>query len=303
MYLLTTKTYMDILNVDVLSSILATLDDSTMAALNVTTTLPIQQVYQSNAYWKAKVETKIGYSTNYITVNWKRIWMELYNFKLVNNNTFAECCSKGYMDSVKCLLTIPLIDPTWYNTDCLDRASKNGHADIVQILLNDTRVDPNKSNTLDIACAWGRTDVVRVLLNDPRVTFPDSNLSLLCIPCRDEYIDILRMLLDDPRINTKKALQHGFRLSTWQAVANERIEAIRLMIADPRVDPTVEDNDLIQHACEKGYIEIVQILLSDPRVDPNAGLEGAYKKNRTGVLELLLNDPRITDENLAKYSL
>jgi hypothetical protein len=42
------------------------------------------------------------------------------------------------------------------------------------------------------------------------------------------------------------------------------------LLADPRVDPSDEDNDCIKVAASSGYAEVVRLLLADPRVDPSS---------------------------------
>jgi len=45
---------------------------------------------------------------------------------------------------------------------------------------------------------------------------------------------------------------------------------VRLLLADPRVNPITNDNLAIRWASQFGHIEIVRLLLTDPRVDPSA---------------------------------
>ena len=45
---------------------------------------------------------------------------------------------------------------------------------------------------------------------------------------------------------------------------------IKLLLADPRVDPSAKDNQAIRRASQYGYTETVKLLLADPRVDPSA---------------------------------
>jgi len=73
------------------------------------------------------------------------------------------------------------------------------------------------------------------------------------------------------------------------------IEAVKLYLSNPLVDPSLEKNVPIRLACANGHIEIVKILLKDPRVDISDGLALciATMNNRKDIMELLLQDGRI----------
>jgi hypothetical protein len=99
-----------------------------------------------------------------------------------------------------------------------------------------------------------------------------------------------------------------------QAVEKNNLEAVKVLLADPRVNPadakmtmdaqfneTPEPNYIIKLAALENNIAIVQELLKDPRVDPSKALIGAVSKlNKVGakapnwipMVELLLNHPR-----------
>ena len=45
---------------------------------------------------------------------------------------------------------------------------------------------------------------------------------------------------------------------------------MKLLLSDPRVDPSTENQEAIREACGRGHTEVVKLLLADPRVDPSA---------------------------------
>src|SRR3972149_2665922 len=47
-------------------------------------------------------------------------------------------------------------------------------------------------------------------------------------------------------------------------------EVVELLLVDPRVDPSANDNNAIRFASENGCDKVVKLLLTDPRVDPSA---------------------------------
>ena len=85
-------------------------------------------------------------------------------------------CEMGKVDVVQVLLDDPRVEvnkPTKIGETPLYLACGGGY-DVVQVLLNDLRVEVNKSTEIGatplyIACQIGKVDVVQVLLNDPRV--------------------------------------------------------------------------------------------------------------------------------------
>ena len=54
----------------------------------------------------------------------------------------------------------------------------------------------------------------------------------------------------------------------WAAQCG-RLEVVRLLIADPRVDPSAQNNKAIILAAGNGHLEVVNRLLLDSRVDPS----------------------------------
>jgi ankyrin repeat protein len=56
----------------------------------------------------------------------------------------------------------------------------------------------------------------------------------------------------------------------WRAVENGDIAFVDYLLNDPAYDPTRHDNICVTEACRRGYLDIVNRLLTDPRVDPSA---------------------------------
>ena len=69
------------------------------------------------------------------------------------------------------MLGLPQVNPSDLENEALLVAAANGHRWIVQLLLDDKRVDPScrDGRILVEACKLGRPDVVLLLLKDPRV--------------------------------------------------------------------------------------------------------------------------------------
>ena len=61
------------------------------------------------------------------------------------------------------------------------------------------------------------------------------------------------------------------------------------------------NNEAFVLACSKGHTDIVQLLLQDPRVDPTANDNYAFRcaraNERNEVVQLLLSDSRVSRTN------
>jgi hypothetical protein len=115
-------------------------------------------------------------------------------------------------------------------------ACRNGHVEVVKLLLADSRVDPSADNQLAIqwACEFQHVEVVKLLLADSRVDPSAYNQFPIRNTCEKGYVEIVKLLL-----------------------------------ADKRVDPSVDNQFPIRKACEreKEYVEVVKLLLAHQRVD------------------------------------
>jgi hypothetical protein len=94
-------------------------------------------------------------------------------------------------------------------------------------------------------------------------------------------------------------------VARW-AVAEGHVGIVKLLLADERVGIAADNNFAMHLASENGQTEVVKLLLADKRVDPsannNAALRCASKKGRAEVMKVLLTDKRVdpsVNENYA----
>jgi len=115
-------------------------------------------------------------------------------------------CEKGNIKEVIQLLHEQDLDPNCgdpenYGRTPLYLACKNGHIEIVKLLLSDTRVDINKANgygqtPLFLACQEGHIDIVELLLKDDRVDINKSTnrgSTPFFIACRKGHTKIVNI--------------------------------------------------------------------------------------------------------------
>jgi hypothetical protein len=79
------------------------------------------------------------------------------------------------------------------------------------------------------------------------------------------HYEEFKILLQDPSVDPSV---DNNRLLTM-ATCNGSIQAINLLLNDSRVDPSFENNLIIRCAELGGHLAVVERLLQDPKVDPN----------------------------------
>lgn len=72
------------------------------------------------------------------------------------------------------------------------------------------------------------------------------------------------------------------------AAQNGHLSIVKLLLNDPRVDPTAEDNYPLRKSAANGHIKVVEELLKDPRVDPSCNNFYAYFKSPTPQMKKLI---------------
>ena len=78
------------------------------------------------------------------------------------------------------------------------------------------------------------------------------------------------------------------------AIMRGHLKVAKLLLSDPRVDPTTSRNQSIDYACQTGQLEIATLLLRDSRVIPGIDTIGLASKNgHTEIVQLLLDDKRV----------
>jgi hypothetical protein len=183
--------------------------------------------------------------------------------RVKDNWAIRVASSNGHADIVEVLLQDGRADPTAYDNDAIQWASSHGHADVVKLLLQDGRADPTADNNLAIRSASknGHVDVVKLLLQDGRADPRAQNNYALRWACNYRYIKVLEALLQDgradPTANNNDALETASR--------NGHADVVKVLLQDKRVDPTANDNIAIYLAKENGHSDVVELLLKDGR--------------------------------------
>ena len=206
-----------------------------------------------------------------------------------------QACFNGKLDIVDLLLQDPRVDPSVQENTPIKFASQTGDTAIVQRLLQDPRVDPSADDqfALTAACQNDHTEIVKMFLQDPRIDPSVNEQSLIRTACMHGQTEVARVLLQDPRVDPSVNNQTCLK---W-AVGTKNIELVQLLLQDARIDPSNDEQNVVKMAIEKGHVEILEILLQDPRIDPSIHdqhlLKDTIRKGRNRIVQILLKDRRV----------
>jgi ankyrin repeat protein len=196
----------------------------------------------------------------------------------------------------------------WNKQLIFDKAIKIGKSEIIKVLQKHPKINilekKNKHYTLlsafEYSCCFGYLEIVELLLNDSRVDPSDDNNQAIRKACCFGHYKIVELLLNDSRVDPSANYNEAIR----KACCYGYFEIVKILLNDSRVDPSDDDNQAIRKACCYGDYEIVKLLLNDSRVDPSANYNEAIRKaccyGHYKIVELLLNDSRVdpSDKNI-----
>jgi hypothetical protein len=128
------------------------------------------------------------------------LWQKTQFYKYSDKTElFMYCCEKGILWAIEDLLEY--VDPSMYNNNAIQRASVLGYLDVVERLLQDSRVDPSANDNLAVQWAShaGHLPVVERLLRDPRVDPSACDNWAIRWASKNGYLDVVERLLQDSR--------------------------------------------------------------------------------------------------------
>jgi hypothetical protein len=78
------------------------------------------------------------------------------------------------------------------------------------------------------------------------------------------------------------------------AAATGNTSLVRLLLQDPRIDPTAKNNAALRNASENNFVDVIRVLLADGRANPaakqNAAIKHAIDNGNVEIVRLLLAD-------------
>jgi hypothetical protein len=97
------------------------------------------------------------------------------------------------------------VDPSGFNNYAVRIASKNGHFEVVKLLLSDAHVDPSDSLSFGfrLASDEGHLEIVKLLLADARVDPSAENNFAVRMATENGHLETVKLLLTDARVDSK----------------------------------------------------------------------------------------------------
>ncbi|CAH6421296.1 Hypothetical protein POVR2_LOCUS337, partial [uncultured virus] len=197
-------------------------------------------------------------------------------------------CQYGSSRLLRLLLADRRIDPADNNQYALVVACENYHAEVVEILLTDDRIDPRhrEYEALNRAAMAHATECIQVFLQDPRVVVSHSDL--FEIACAANNLPLVKRLIQDGFISMDRVKQDGL----INAVVSGRVEVVEYLLSYPEISPA----GLLKYTVQHGNVEAIRLFLADSRIEPRGAdsnsLVEAVTRQQHDILRLLLRDGR-----------
>lgn len=217
------------------------------------------------------------------------------------SSTFGRVCVLGYTQIIRRLLLDNRIDPSFNDSFSIKAACENGHDEIVQLLLEDDRMDERskradpaaiKNSPIELAAMGGHIKCVQLLLQDPRIRSGEKYNNAVHVSVEKGYLELVRLFLNDPRCDP--TFNNGVLIRA--AIQNKQSEILTLLLQDGRCDPSLYGNHALCKAVSIGNVQMTKALLLDVRVNPPPAQETLLRdavKHGEAMLSILLEDKRI----------
>lgn len=197
-----------------------------------------------------------------------------------------KAAEKGHLDFLKMFIEECGVKVDVSNNLLLRAASLNGHADMVQYLL-DQGADYTVFNNgpLEEAAKNGHLDVVRVLL-DAGADIDAQDGSILAGAARKGQLAVVNFLLSkgaDPTLDEQEALT--------RAAENGHTDVVEILCQQKQIDVTLYDNKALSEALDGDHFDCARILLqhgADINFDHGEALRDAAEYNNKEIVAFLL---------------
>ena len=214
------------------------------------------------------------------------------------------------------------------NHTSLYLASRYGHEEVVEVLLQHPRIDVNHKDmnnrtSLSMAILRGYLPIAMRLLNDSRTNVNlggamssrgPVNTSPLFMASASGYVDLVEKLISHPEIEINKDSDpYGLAATPLMMASQEGdVKMVKVLLSHPQIatnKATLKSGmTALLIASQRGYVDVVQMLLTNQDVNVNqANLKGqtplfmASKNGHVDVVKTLLADQRV-DVNQAGFT-
>jgi ankyrin repeat protein len=127
-------------------------------------------------------------------------------------------------------------------------------------LLKHTNCDPTfkKNSALREAITKNNPKVVELLLQDTRINPADNDNEAIGIAIGKNRAEITKLLLADPRVGLNNNL-------LYNAIERGYFDVVQVLLSDYRIHPSMDDNEPLYIAATEGHAHIVHLLVTNNR--------------------------------------
>lgn len=149
---------------------------------------------------------------------------------------------------------------------------------LIQDLEDIDALFPDDYTPLMLACSLGNVEVVQILLEDARINVNKTNQygrTALFYACQENELSCVRYLLENKNVDINhKDVEKvtPFILSCWY----QHIEIVKELLKNIKIEVNARTYQGVTGffiVCEKGNLELVKLLLADKRVEVNQKTE------------------------------
>ncbi len=227
------------------------------------------------------------------------------NLRHSRNLAISIAAEEGRLEILNRLLLVPGIINYLSATDALNQAAKNGHAQIIERLLQfnafSQQANRDDNVTLYLALESGDDASVLLLLALPQVrsnAFLNDNKALYMASAKG-LVGSVKTLLTLKWVWERASIARNRAL--YEAARNGHLSIVQMLLVNPyvRAMVAIDNNRIFKEAAVNGHIDVVRYLFSVDGVwqaiaiDDNYILKEVVKKNQTIVACRLLAIPHV----------
>lgn len=213
------------------------------------------------------------------------------------------CIENLWWDAAKIAIKTNISDPTVHDNKAIRLAAKYGNTDIVEILLQDDRVNPSALNNYAMyqACINSRHEILDLIVNDKR--FDDSTLGTIYQSmsiAKNNHRIIKSFLTSNITFGYHHLVHHCFPPIFIANIRRCNLDIVKIIMENRNCSVYINENDFcigIQEAIYYGHIDIVEYLLNLGIVsytyEDNIFLSVAINHKKFDMIKLLLSNNQV----------
>eukprot|EP01117_Protostelium_nocturnum_P020029 TRINITY_DN8839_c0_g1_i1.p2 TRINITY_DN8839_c0_g1~~TRINITY_DN8839_c0_g1_i1.p2 ORF type:complete len:315 (+),score=39.68 TRINITY_DN8839_c0_g1_i1:1294-2238(+) len=236
---------------------------------------------------------------------WKTVADESFRLQSATR-AFEDAINLNKVDGIRLLLTLSKridFDPDIH----FHQAIWRGNAQIVRVFFESEQMNIGFGHLFNAAMS-GHVNIFEMILDHPstKSSLDATNLGsiLKMVSSNKPKSEIVKIILKHPLSDQLLAMPTVMHDILMEAVVHRRSEALKVLLKDDRIDPSLDQNAVLRVLCHDGSffaLEICPILLFHSKVSPgdkhNEALSNAALCRNDKLVKMLLKDPRVDPED------